>query len=302
MKPIRQDTRKRKQKLAVAIVLNLFITAAQAIGGFFSGSLSLLSDALHNLGDVTSLIISYLAVHLTAKKHTVKRTFGYKRAETMAAFINAGILLVIAVFLALEALKRFSNPSIIRTEWVMILAGAGIAVNGISAGILHRDARHNLNVRSSYLHLLTDVLSSVAVLAGGFIMHMTGYYPIDSILTLILAVFLFYSAWSLLKKTSRVLMLFTPEQITVGDICEKILEIPHVKNVHHVHVWQLDDYQVHFEAHIGLNENLKLDRTNGIMKQVRTMLKERFGIRHTTLQPEYGVCDHPEMISQEGTP
>ena len=285
------------KKLGITIILNLIITIAQVIGGLISGSLSLLSDALHNFSDVISLIISYIASILSNKKQTVTKTFGYKRAEILAAFINASTLIIIAIFLAIEAFKRFETPEIISSKWVIILAAASILLNGLSVFILQKDAKSSLNIKSAYLHLLSDMFTSVAVLIGGILMYYYKIYWIDGVLTMAIAIYLVYVSWGLLIDSLKVLMLFTPSSITLNSINKEIILIPEVENIHHVHVWQLDDKQIHFEAHVDFKENLTLDNVNLILQQIRAMLHKKFDIEHVTLQPEYNICNKKELVS-----
>lgn len=285
------------RKLGITIILNLIITIAQVTGGLISGSLSLLSDALHNFSDVISLIISYIASILSNKKQTVTKTFGYKRAEIIAAFINSSTLIVIAIFLGVEAIKRFKNPETISSEWVIYLALASIILNGISVLILQKDAKNSMNLKSAYLHLMTDMFTSVAVLLGGILMYFYKIYWVDGALTLAIAFYLVYVSWDLLIDSLKVLMLFTPSSITLKSIDEEISLVPEVENIHHVHVWQLDDNQIHFEAHVDFTENLSLDKVNSVLERIRKILHDKFDIEHVTLQPEYNLCDKKDLVT-----
>ncbi len=287
------------KKLGITIILNLIITIAQIAGGLISGSLSLLSDALHNFSDVISLIISYIASILSTKKQTVTKTFGYKRAEIIAAFINASTLIVIAVFLAIEAIKRFNAPEAIASKWVIYLAIASIILNGLSVFILQKDAKNSMNIRSAYLHLLSDMFTSVAVLIGGILMFYYKIFWIDGVLTLGIAIYLIYVSWDLLIDSLKVLMLFTPSSITLKSINDEITLIPEIENIHHVHVWQLDDNQIHFEAHVDFKENLSLEKVNLILHQIRMVLHDKFDIEHVTLQPEYNLCDKKDLVTDQ---
>jgi len=235
--------------LLFSIFLNIVITAAQITGGLLSGSLALLSDAIHNLSDVVSLIISYVANLLTnKKKQTLEQTFGYKRAEIIAAFINSATLIIIAVFLSIEAVKNLIETHQIKSDIVIWLALLGILANGLSVFLIKKDASHNLNMKSAYLHLLTDMLTSVAVFIGGLLMKFYQIYWIDAILTLIISIYLITISWQLFVKSLKILMLFAPENIIIRDIEKEILVMKEIKNIHHVHVWQLNDHDCHFEA------------------------------------------------------
>ncbi|MBN2175124.1 MAG: cation transporter [Bacteroidales bacterium] len=287
------------KKLLITIFLNLLITFSQVIGGIISGSLSLLSDALHNFSDVIALVISFIATRLKRRKESVKKTFGYKRAEIMAAFINSSTLILIGVYLIYEAVQRFYLPVSIESGWVIVLSATSIVFNGISALLLIRDSHQNMNIKSAYIHLLTDMLTSIAVLIGGILMYYFNIYWIDGLLTLIIAIYLIYMSWGILGASLKVLMQFTPSGIIIEDISNKIINIPSVKNIHHVHIWQLNDKQIHFEAHVEFVQDDKLSETNKILEEIRILLLEEFGIDHVTLQPEIEQCDGKELIYQE---
>jgi len=288
------------KNLLLSIVLNIVITVAQLIGGFISGSLALISDAVHNFSDVISLIISYVANLLTRKKkQTKKSTFGYKRAEIIAAFINAVSLIVIAVFLGIEAFKRFSVQLEIKTELVIWLAILGIAVNGFSVLLLKKDAKNNLNMKTAYLHLLTDMLTSVAVLVGGLLMKYYQIYWIDAVLTLIISCYLIYISWDILLTSLKILMLFAPKHIKIDEVVEVVSLVEGVKNIHHVHIWQLNDHDCHFEAHIEFKEDIKLSDFDIVCEQVEKILLDKFHIQHCNLQPEYNRSDSKEIIIQD---
>jgi cobalt-zinc-cadmium efflux system protein len=186
------------KNLLFSILLNVIITAAQVTGGIISGSLSLLSDALHNFSDVLSLVISYVAHKLSQRQATLKQTFGLKRAELIAAFVNALTLIVVAIILIYEATLRFFNPVTIAPTLVIWLSAVGIVANGLSVLLLKKDANHNLNMKSAYLHLLTDMLASIAVLVGGILMKYFQIYWVDNVMTLGIAVYLIVVAYDLL--------------------------------------------------------------------------------------------------------
>ena len=287
------------RSLFVSIFLNVLITVAQVIGGFISGSLSLLSDALHNFSDVLSLIISFIAAKLSGKKASLKRTFGHKRAEIVAAFVNSATLVVVAVFLIIEAVERFQDPQEIESNLVIWMSLLGIAVNGFSALLLRRDSDQSMNMKSAYLHLFTDMLASIAVLVGGILMKFYQIFWIDSVLTLAIALYLIFVGYDLLKNSYKVLMLFTPENIHIKEIVTELQGIDKVKNVHHVHVWQLNEDETHLEAHIDFKEDILLSEFDAILNRIEHLLHEKFEINHVNIQPEYGKCDAKEVIVQD---
>lgn len=292
-----QDVKGRN--LLIAIILNMIITAAQVIGGLVSGSLALLSDALHNFSDVLSLIISYIADQLSKKEASLNKTFGYKRAEIIAAFVNAATLLIVAIYLIYEAVLRFINPQEIESGLVIWLAILGIVANGFSVLLLRNNARENMNMRSAYLHLLTDMSASVAVLAGGLLMKYFGWYWVDSLLTVLIALYLIIMGYDLLKNSLRVLMLFTPSEINTEKLRAAISVHPNIKNVHHIHIWQLNEKETHLEAHIDFHNDINLSTFDVILADVEKILLEEFGINHVNIQPEFKKDDPKDIIVQD---
>ena len=292
-----QDLKGRN--LLISIFLNILITISQVVGGIISGSLALLSDALHNFSDVLSLVISYIANLLAKKDASINRTFGYKRAEILAAFINASTLIIVAILLIIEAVKRFINPQTIESNLVIWLSFIAILANGFSVLLIRKDANVNMNMRSAYLHLLTDMLASVAVLIGGLLMKFYEIFWVDSLLTLVIALYLIWVGFDLFKKSFQVLMLFTPEDLHIKDIITELIKIPEVKNVHHIHVWQLNEEETHFEAHVDFVEDIRLSDFDIVLNKIEKILLENFQINHVNIQPEFGKPDSKDIIVQD---
>ncbi|MAP81609.1 MAG: cation transporter [Aequorivita sp.] len=287
------------KKLLISIFLNVGITVAQIIGGIISGSLSLLSDALHNFSDVLSLVVSYIADKFSKKDASIERTFGYKRAEIIAAFVNSATLIVVAVYLIYEAILRFMNPQSIESGLVIWLAVLGIFFNGFSVLLLFKDSKSNMNMRSAYLHLFTDMAASVAVLIGGLLMKYFQWFWVDSLLTILIAIYLLIMGYNLLKSSFKVLMLFTPDDLNLEVISEAINKIQGVKNVHHMHIWQLNEQETHLEAHIDFYDDITLSQFDAVLTQVEELLYHDFGINHVTIQPEHQKDDPKDMIVQD---
>lgn len=285
--------------LLFSILLNIGITTAQIVGGIISGSLSLLSDALHNFSDVLSLTVSFFANRISKKEASIQKTFGFKRAEIMAAFINAISLVIIAVFLIIEGIKRFQNPQQIDTRIVIILSLIAIFGNGLSVLLLKKDSKVNMNMRSAYLHLITDLMASIAVLAGGLLMKLYKIFWIDSILTFIIAVYLIIVGYDLLKKSFKILMLYTPDDIEIKEIVSIVNALPKVKSLHHVHIWQLNEEETHLEAHIDFESNITIFEFGEILNTIEVILQEKYKINHVTLQPEYENMDNKDIIVQD---
>lgn len=287
------------KNLLYSILLNILITAAQVVGGIISGSLALLSDALHNFSDVISLVISYVAHKLSRKKATINQTFGLKRAELVAAFINALTLALVAFYLIYEAVTRFFSPVSIEADLVIWLSLLGIVANGLSVLLLKKDADHNLNMKSAYLHLLTDMLASIAVLAGGLAMKYFQWYWVDSIMTLLIALYLLYVGYDLLKSSVRMLMLFTPDHIDIKQIVREVHKIPGVGKLHHIHVWHLNEEELHLEAHLDCAEDITMSQFNILSHEIEEVLYEKFNINHVNIQPEFKRKDPKDFIVQD---
>lgn len=287
------------RNLVYSIFLNLLITIAQVVGGIISGSLALISDALHNFSDVLSLVFSLVAYKLSRKKASLDQTFGYKRADLIAAFVNASTLVIVALFLIYGAIERFFHPKPIESTLVIWLAVLGIAVNGFSVLLLKKDANHNINMKSAYLHLLTDMLASVAVLVGGLLMKFFGWFWVDSVMTILIAVYLIVVGINLLKQSTKMLMLFTPEHIDIKEIIREVHKISGVNKLHHIHVWHLNDDELHLEAHLDCSEDIKMSEFNDLLHQVEMVLFEKFHINHINIQPEFKKEDPKDFIVQD---
>lgn len=291
--------RKTQKYLGLSILLNAVITITQAIGGVLSGSLALLSDALHNFSDVISLIISFVANRYATKAASEEKTFGYKRAEIIAAFINAASLIILASFLIYESILRFITPEPIQADWVIALAILGIAVNGLSVLLLHSSAAQNMNLKSAYLHLMSDMSASVAVLLGGIAMYYYEWFWVDSVLTLGIALYLLVMGYQLLKDSFHVLMLFTPDSIDLKKLRLAIKIDPRIQNIHHLHVWRVNEYENHLEAHIDFNENISIADFDEILEKIEAILLNDFGVNHVNIQPEYKKDDNKNIIVQD---
>ncbi|MCG2610384.1 cation diffusion facilitator family transporter [Flavobacterium sp. SM15] len=287
------------KNLIISIFLNAVITLAQVVGGIVSGSLALISDALHNFSDVLSLVFSYVAHKLSRRKASINQTFGLKRAELIAAFVNAFTLVLVAIYLVYEAVMRFFEPKEIASDTVIWLALLGIVANGISVLVLKKDADHNLNMKSAYLHLLTDMMASVAVLVGGLLMKYFQIYWIDSVMTLIIAIYLIIVGTDLLVKSTKMLMLFTPEHIDIKEIVREVHKIPGINKLHHIHVWHLNEEELHLEAHLDCSEDIRMTDFNILLHEVEEVLYEKFGINHVNIQPEFSKEDPKDFIVQD---
>lgn len=282
-------------RLLITIVLNLFITLAQIIGGTISGSMALLSDAAHNFSDVLALVISYVANKLSSKVNTPEQTYGYKRAEIFAAFINAFTLIFIAIFILVEGVLHLFKPEEIAGDIVIYLAALSILLNGLSVFLIKEDAKNSLNIKSAYLHLFTDMLTSIAVLISGLLVKYYQLYWFDSVISIAIAFYLIYNSWDIFITSLKVMMQFTPKGIDIKKIAEKITVLSGIKNIHHIHVWQLGEHDIIFDAHIDTDQNISITDFEEIHRQIGGILKT-FDIHHFTIQPEYAVNDNKNML------
>ena len=278
------------------ILLNAGISLAELIGGIIAGSMALISDAIHNFSDVISLIVSYIANRLSKKAANEKQTFGYKRSEIIAAFLNSTTLIILAIFILYEAVQRILHPHPIKSDLVIWLALGSIAVNGLSVLFIKEDAKDNINMKSAYLHLFGDMMTSIAVLIGGIVMKYYHIYWIDPLFSILIAVYLIYMSWDIFKTSLKIMMQFTPENLDLNQIAKDIGQIDGVKNIHHIHTWQINEHDVMFEAHLDVDKDCRITDFEDIMKKVNAYLKEHYGIDHTTLQPEFSIKDDKKLI------
>lgn len=280
----------------VVTLLNIIITVAEFIGGFISGSLALLSDAVHNLGDVGSLILSFGA-NLIARRHKNRhQTFGYARAETLAAFTNGVILIVISLYLAVNAIGRFAHPEPIQGQVMFIVSLVGLGGNLISMLVMMRTARGNLNAKVTFLNMLSDAFSSLAVVIGSVIIYLWQITWVDPLLTAMAALLLLRAAVKVTVKAANILMEANPD-IDLNQVKKIMMSFPEVKHVHHVHVWQYSDHLIMLDAHINVAENLPAADLEKLDKQIGQALQAKLGIGHVTLQAECARGKNERMIA-----
>ncbi|PID51906.1 MAG: cation transporter [Candidatus Moraniibacteriota bacterium] len=284
------------KKLFWVTVLNFSITVVQVIGGIISNSLALLSDAVHNLGDSSAIFIAFLAGKKSQKSPDKRNTLGYKRIEILAALFNAVVLIAICIYLFLEAYERWIEPEPIKGLMMLIVASFGLLANLISVIVLNKDKEKNLNIKAAYLHLLGDTLSSVAVILGGIAIWIWKIYWLDPVITVLVGIYIIYHTWSIVRQTVDILMQATPENMDLDKIKEAVEALSEIDNIHHLHVWKLDDTQIHLEAHVNLKNNIDMAQVMQIRAQVEHLLQKKFGIGHITLQFGYECCKGEESL------
>jgi len=286
----------KEKNLIITMVLNFIITLVEVIGGLLSGSLSLLSDALHNFSDGISVIVTFIALKLSKRENTLKNTFGYKRAEILAALFNSSFLIIISFFLFKEAYLRIQHPQNIDSKIMIAVALVGLAANTISVFLLKSGSKDNINIRSAYIHLFSDSLSSLGVIIGGILIYYFNITIIDPILTFIIGAYVLKEGFDILKKSTDILMEKTPTQINILEIKELIEKIPEVDNLHHVHIWQTNDKEFLFEGHVDIKQDINLTKAEELRNDISSILLNKFGINHTTIQIEFNACKDKEII------
>jgi len=272
-------------RLSMVVVLNLVITIAEVIGGLLSNSLSLMSDAIHNFSDGLAVIIAWVAMRLNQKPANTHYTFGYKRAEVIAAAINAGTLVGISVYLCIQAVSRLVHPQPVTGSIMTWVALIGLSANILGTWLLSQGSKKSTNLRAVYLHLLSDALSSLGVVAGGIAIYYFSVMWIDPALTILISLYILRESISILKKEVDLFMLASPPGLSLDEIKQVIQDIPGIKGVHHMHLWEVGEGDIHLEAHIKVNEKTVLE-TDAIRHRVEEKLHKRFDIHHVTLQVE----------------
>jgi cobalt-zinc-cadmium efflux system protein len=283
-------------RLLAATILNLIIFLAEIAGGLISNSLSLITDALHNLSDGLAIFIAWIANRIGKRPSNLRRTFGYKRVEILAAFFNALVLIAVSLYLFYEAALRIITPEPVKGLIMLIVAIIGLLANLAAVMLLHGDAKRNINVKAAYLHLFGDTLSSVAVIIGGILIYYFDLYWADPIITILIGIYIIKETWTILKQTIDILMQGSPSGLDLDHIRNDLEQIPEIANIHHVHIWNLDDQAVHFECHVALIENSRISETDSVYYKIEQILKEKHHISHLTIQFEHQLCDDKDMI------
>jgi len=273
------------RRLIWALLVNVLLTAAQIIGGVVSGSLALIADAVHNFSDAVSLMIALLARQWATRPADKDRTFGYKRAELVGAMINLTTLILIGLYLFFEAILRIFQPEPIAGWIVVIIAVVALIVDVITAALTYSLSKDSLNIRAAFLHNLADALSSVGVVIAGTLIILYEWYFVDTLCTFLIAGYVLYHGVAEIRSVIRILMQSTPTELDVDKIVMALKEITSVQDVHHMHVWDLDEHTRSLEAHIVITEHEPV-RTESVKIQIKECLLEKFLIAHSTIELE----------------
>lgn len=266
----------------VCIAVNLLFVVIEAGIGFFANSLSLLSDAGHNLSDVFSLLLVLIAFRLAKIHPNANYTFGYKKSTVLISLLNAIILLVAVVLIVVESIYKFQNPTSVDGATISWTAGIGIIINGLTAVMLMRSQKTDLNVRGAYLHMVADTLVSVGVVVSGLVISMTGWYVVDPIVSLVIAVVILVSTWRLLSDSLRLSLDGMPEGISLEQATDLLRNHENVVDVHHVHIWAISTTDNALTAHVVVNNIEAMEATKNDLKQALRQM----GIGHSTLEFE----------------
>lgn len=272
-------------RMVGALAVNLLLTLVQVAGGILAGSLALIADALHNFSDAISLGIAFAARKIARRPSDDSMTFGYVRAEIVAALINYTTLIVIGLYLAYEAMLRFFDPSPIAGWLIVAVAGVALAVDLVTALLTYRLSKSSMNIRAAFVHNLADALGSVAVIAAGTLIILFDWWIVDPIVTLVIAGYVLWLALSEIKGSIRILMLGTPPDLDIGALIAAMRAVDGVEDVHHVHVWAIDEHENTLEAHVVVADEAgpEADR---VKEKIKALAFTRFGIGHATLELE----------------
>lgn len=271
-------------RFLLVTVLNVVITVFELLGGLLSGSLSLLSDAFHNLGDAVSVILSYVAHRIGCRRQTRSNTFGYRRVEILTALLNAGVLILISVILAGEAVRRLMHPESVKGDIMLLVAVVSFVANLLSTILLNHGSKHNLNIRATYLHLLSDALASVGVIIGAVLITVWQISWVDPLITILVAAYIVYESWPIVKQTFSILMEGAPH-LDYEAIAQDICALPKIKGVHHLHAWQIDENNLVFSVHVNMVD-LPLSEVEPVYRQIEGLLCEKYNVNHVTIQAE----------------
>jgi cobalt-zinc-cadmium efflux system protein len=280
------------RRVIIALILTGVFMIVEVVGGILSGSLALLADAGHMLTDTMALSLAAVAFHVSKRPADSRRTFGYQRFQILAAFVNGLTLLVIVGWILIEAVRRFVSPHEVLGQTMLIVAGAGLIVNIIAFTVLHGGDRENLNIRAAALHVAGDMLGSVAAIVAAIVIIYTGWLAVDPLLSIAVAFLILKSAWALVRQSGHVLLEGAPDWLDRDEMQAIITErVEAVADIHHVHVWGLTPQDLMLTMHLRLGS--PVDNHTIVVREVKAVLQEHFGIAHSTIEVEVDDCaDH----------
>ncbi len=267
------------------IVLNGIYVIAQIAAGLYTNSVALITDAVHNLGDVATLILSYIALRLTRVKPTDQYTYGYKKTTILAALINSVVLLIAIGTLGYESITRLKHPEPMQGGTVAWVAGLGIVINAVSAFLFFRDKEHELNAKSAYLHLLSDALVSLGVVITGIVVSYTGWYILDPAVSIVILLVILYGTWSLLTDSLRLSLDGVPPEVDLERTEQVIKDVAGVASLHHTHIWAMSTTENALTTHVILDEALSFEEKMEVVQEIKHNLLHE-NIQHATIEIE----------------
>jgi cobalt-zinc-cadmium efflux system protein len=288
-------TAQNRRALFFTFGLTFSYFVVELVGGILTNSLALLADAAHMLTDVAGLGLALFATWMSQKPATPTKTYGYYRVEILAALINAVVLFLISFYILYEAYGRFENPPAVASFPMLVVAVIGLVVNLASLRVLHKGSKESLNLQGAFLEVMSDALGSVGVIVAGLIMLATGWYYADPIFGVLIGLFILPRTWALLKQAVNVLLEGTPAHIDLVAVEEALLQVKGVEAVHDLHVWTITSGMEALSAHIVLREDRQPRSATGVLEAVSALLKEKFGIDHSTIQIEHTSRREQEM-------
>jgi cobalt-zinc-cadmium efflux system protein len=285
------------RRVGISIILTFAFVIAEGIASYFSHSLALLSDAGHNLADALALVFSWYALLVARRPANARRTFGYHRVGILAALVNAVSLILIAAFIFWEAYERFLTPEEVQSGPMIVVALVAVLINGAISFWLHGEAKHDLNIRSAYLHMLGDALSALGVVVAGAYIAWTGNSIADPIVSILIGILILWSSWGIFIESIEILLEAAPKDLDMAALELTISELPGVLNVHDLHVWTVASGIISCSCHIVVPEQ-SIRSGQRVIQIAAETLKGRFGINHTTIQIEVEGCEQDEMYCE----
>lgn len=293
---LKQESRGGKQDLLIALAITLLMMVVEIVGGLLSNSLALLSDAGHMLTDNLAILLSFFALKFAGMPATERKTFGFYRLEILAAFVNGIILVLISLYIIYEAYLRMVHPQPVHGSLMLVVASIGLVANVIGARFLVKHSHSSLNIRAAYLHILGDALSSIGVVIGGVIILYTGWYLIDPILSVLIALVIIYGSWALVKESVNILLESAPSHINIDAIASDIAKIAGVKEAYHIHLWTITSGIYSLSAHVIIDDQL-VSSSRDVVEEIKSLLLKKYNVLHCTIQVECNRCDTGAVCS-----
>ncbi len=279
-----------KRDLLIALSITLLMMVAEVVGGLLSNSLALLSDAGHMLTDNLALLLSFFAMKFATMPATERRTFGFYRLEILAALLNGVVLVLLSLYIMYQAYLRMLHPQPVQGTLMLVVAAVGLVANIIGAVFLFKHSHTSLNIRGAYLHIVGDALSSIGVVIGGVIILYTGWYQIDPILSILIALVIIYGSWSLVRESVNILLESVPAHINVETVAAEMAKIRGVREAYHIHVWTITSGVYAMSVHVLIDDQL-VSGSRDIIDEIKGLLSRKFNVLHSTIQLECDRCE-----------